>query len=189
MIDKLVEIDIYVFLYLNNLGVPFWDDFWMFITGKISWIPLYLAVAIIIIKKLGWKVGILAISVLLLMFGFTDQITNLLKHSFMRLRPCHNLDIIDHIRLVKPHCGGQFGFTSGHAGNSFAFATGSSLILRSLRWYPLIVLIWASMVSYSRVYIGVHYPLDILLGMCFGSLSGLFFYFIYSQVKRKWFSY
>ena len=188
MIDQLIEIDTKIFLYLNNLGVPFWDNFWMFVTAKISWIPLYLAVSVALISRLGWRVGLLAISVLLLLLGFTDQMTNLFKHGFERLRPCHNLDIVDQIRLVKPHCGGRFGFISGHAGNSFAFAAGSSLILRSyFCWYPFVILIWAGMVSYSRIYIGVHYPLDIFFGACFGLLSGVFFYFLYTKVQRKQF--
>ena len=185
MIDQLIKIDAELFLYLNNLGIPFWDGFWMFITRDISWVPMYLLIAVLLIRNYGWAEGLIAISLLLLLLGFTDQTTNFFKYSFKRLRPCHNLDIIDQIRLVKPYCGGRFGFTSAHAANSFAFAICSSLILRNrLPWYPYLILLWAGSLAYSRVYIGVHYPLDIFFGSCFGFISGLGFYFIYWKIKK-----
>ena len=120
------------------------------------------------------------------MIAFTDQTTNLFKYSFMRLRPCFDPETMDAMRLVKESCGGKFGYFSGHASNSFALATFFFWIFKSINrlWYFLFL--WAIFVAYSRIYIGVHFPLDVISGATFGIVAGTLFYFVYRFVEKRW---
>ena len=178
MIDQLVQFDIDLFLYLNNLGTESWDGFWMFYTTKFNWIPFYAILAYLMYKRLNTKMFILTLLVIALMITFTDQITNVFKKVLvMRLRPCHNEDIQGMFRLVKEYCGGRYGYFSGHASNSMAIAVFTSLMLRAkYKYLPYLMVIWAVAMGYSRIYIGVHYPLDVISGMLFGAISGFLFY-------------
>lgn len=193
MIDWLLQEDTSLFLYLNNLGTPTWDGFWMFYTTKYNWIPFYALLLYLISKTVTRRQLILIVLLVAFLVTFTDQITNLFKINFERLRPCHNETINNLMRLVKPSCGGRFGFFSGHASNSMAVAIFAGLMLRWKYKYAIyLLIIWAFGMAYSRVYIGVHYPLDILCGMLFGSISGLLFYKLFKYLniqllnKTKW---
>ena len=112
----------------------------------------------------------------------TDQATNLFKDGLERLRPCHEPVLKEMVRLVKPSCGGLYGYFSGHASNSFALAVFFSCIfgVKYIR-LPFLLLFVAFLVAYSRIYIGVHYPLDVVSGMVFGSLVGMVFYHIWRR--------
>jgi len=187
MLDQLIQFDTDLFLYLNNLGTETWDGFWMFYTTKFNWIPFYAILAYLMYKRLNTKTFIVTLLVIALMITFTDQITNVFKKVLvMRLRPCHNEDIDGMFRLVKAYCGGRYGYFSGHASNSMSVAVFISLMLRSkYKFLPYIMIIWAMAMGYSRIYIGVHYPLDVLSGMLFGALSGFLFYKLNSYLKVR----
>ncbi|SDS70551.1 undecaprenyl-diphosphatase [Formosa sp. Hel1_31_208] len=187
MLDQLIQIDTDLFLYLNNLGSETWDGFWMFYTTKFNWIPFYAVLAYLMYKRLNTKTFIFTLLVVALMITFTDQITNVFKKVLvMRLRPCHNEDIDGMFRLVKEYCGGRYGYFSGHASNSMSVAVFTSLMLRSkYKFLPFVMIIWAMAMGYSRIYIGVHYPLDVLSGMVFGALSGLLFYKLNSYLQNR----
>lgn len=193
MIDWLIQEDTTLFLYLNNLGTPTWDGFWMFYTTKFNWIPFYALLFYLISKTVTRRQLILIALLAAFLITFTDQVTNLFKINFERLRPCHNEAINDLMRLVKPSCGGRFGFFSGHASNSMAVAIFVGLMLKWKYKYAIyLLMIWAFGMAYSRVYIGVHYPLDILCGMLFGGFSGFLFYKLFKYLnvqllnKSKW---
>lgn len=191
MLDQLVQLDKELFIYLNNLGTETWDGFWMFYTTKFNWIPFYAVLLYLLYKRLNTKMFVLTIVVIALMITFTDQVSNLFKNQFVkRLRPCHETDVFSVMRLVKSYCGGQFGYFSGHASNSMAVAIFAGLMLKSKYKYLIyLLIIWALAMGYSRIYIGVHYPLDVLSGATFGGLSGFMFYkldtYIQSRFKVK----
>ncbi|PWK18662.1 phosphatase PAP2 family protein [Xanthomarina spongicola] len=187
MLEQLVQLDTELFLYLNNLGTTTWDAFWMFYTTKFYWIPFYAVLLYLIFKQQSLKFFAVTIIIIVLMVTFTDQVTNLFKHGFERFRPCHQEGVKDVMRIVKEGCGGRFGYFSGHASNSMAVAVFAGLLLRH-KYKNLIffLLFWSALMGYSRIYIGVHYPLDVLSGFIFGSLSGFMFYKISQFIKHKY---
>ncbi len=188
MLEELVQLDTELFVYLNGLGSESWDAFWMFYTTKFNWIPFYGLLLFLMYKRINnIKVFLFTLLVIVLMITFTDQITNLFKKVLvMRLRPCYNPEIDDIIRLVKRSCGGKYGYFSGHASNSMAVAVFMSLMLRSKHKYlPYILVVWAIGMGYSRIYVGVHYPLDVLSGMLFGAFSGFLFYKLFKYLRLR----
>jgi len=186
MIDQLIEYDKELFLFLNNLGVESWDGFWMFYTTKFYWIPLYAILLYLMFKNHNRKTFLITILVVALMVSFTDQVTNLFKYGFERFRPCHDETVNSLMRLVKPSCGGRYGFFSGHASNSMAVAVFTGLMLKhKYKYLIFLMLFWAAAMAYSRVYIGVHFPLDIFCGMIFGALSGFGFYKLNKYLAKR----
>ena len=168
------QFDRSLFILLNSVHHPVLDQIMWHISGKLEWIPLYIVLLYIIIKKYGKNSWIILVSVALLI-ALSDQISvKLFKETIQRYRPCHNLELQDIVQLVNNKCGGKYGFFSSHASNSFALAAFMGLLLG--RRTLVLMLIWASVVGYSRIYMGVHYPLDVLAGGIFGiSLAYLVF--------------
>ncbi|WP_308992043.1 phosphatase PAP2 family protein [Mariniflexile litorale] len=176
MIEKLLEYDTQLFLFLNNLGSPTWDRLWLLITHEVTFVPLYAILLFLLHKKYGLKALLIFVILVALMITFTDQITNVFKRGFVRPRPCGEANLIDHMRFIAVRCG-KYGFFSGHASNSMAAAVFAGLMLRP--YYKnliFILLFWSAVVAYSRIYVGVHYPLDLLCGATFGALVGFLFY-------------
>lgn len=173
MLEELIALDEQLFLFLNGLGTPTWDGFWMFMTKSITAIPLYAVLLFLCYRYFGIKGTAIIIVAVALMITCTDQMSNFFKYGIKRLRPCHDPEISDIMRLVKSYCGGKYTFFSAHAANSFAVASFFSFMFRKkVRLLPVFLLFWAALVAYSRIYIGVHFPLDILVGAFVGSLFG-----------------
>ena len=183
MLDAILELDRDLLLYLNHLGQDRWDAFWFAMTNKINSIPLYATILFLMGHGLGKKGVLFLVVVIVSMVTFTDQITNLFKDGFERLRPCAQQGVVELLRLGE--CSG-FGFFSGHSSNSMAAAIFTILMLRSrFKNYVFLMIPWSLMMGYSRIYIGKHYPLDVLCGWAFGALSGYLFYKIYKSLKSR----
>jgi len=186
MLDQLLQYDKELFLFLNNLGSSSWDGFWLVITNKLTFIPLYMLLLFLVYKKIGLKAMLLLVLVIAAMITFTDQITNLFKYVIAkRPRPCREEDMQNMMRFVAPRCG-RYGFFSGHAANSMAAAVFAGLLLKPYyKKLIFILLFWSAFVAYSRIYVGVHYPLDIICGLTFGAFSGFGFFKFQGYLRRR----
>lgn len=186
MFEFFISKDIELLIYLNNLGTVQWDGFWLFVTNKFSAVPLYLFLLYFTYKQYGLKKTFVVVLFVVLLITISDQTSNLFKYSVKRLRPCHDENISHLIRLVKEHCGGLYAFFSAHAANSMAIAVFFGLVLKNkLKYLFPILILWAFLVAYSRVYIGVHFPLDVISGMFFGVLYGTSVYYILKLFLNK----
>ena len=186
MLEELLQLDQDFFLYLNGLGTKNWDNFFQFVSNKFSAIPLYLFLLILSFQKYGTKKTLVLLFTVGLLITVTDQLGNFFKYGVARLRPCHDPEIAPYMRLVKSYCGGKFGYFSAHASNSFALAVFFGSILKSsVRYLGVFLVLWAALVAYSRIYIGVHFPLDILTGAFIGSLFGWLFVKLFIFALRK----
>ncbi|WP_242085339.1 phosphatase PAP2 family protein [Aestuariivivens sediminis] len=177
MLDHILEYDTELFLYLNNLGSETWDNLWLLITNKLIFGSLYgVLLLYFFYKKFGLKSVILLVVVAALMLTFTDQVTNIFKRGFERTRPCRTEGVMESMRFIAVRCG-LYGFFSGHASNSMAVSVFGGLLLRPQHKKLIYVLLSISLlVAYSRIYVGVHYPLDVCCGLLFGVISGILFY-------------
>lgn len=187
MLDGILQYDKELFLLLNNMGSETWDGFWMFLTHKFSSIPLYLLLIYFTYTYFDFKKTILMLVFVGLMIAVTNGLADFFKYGLGRLRPCYDHDIGDLVRLVKNSCGGKFGYFSAHAANTMAVAVFFSVLLKSkLRYIGILLLVWALLIAYSRIYIGVHFPLDVLTGMFIGLFFGWLFAKLYIFGLLKW---
>lgn len=189
MIESIKALDTSLFLFLNGLHSPFWDGFMFWVSYKFTWIPLYVILLLLIWKHFKNKV-LLLLPIIFLLALATDQLSvHAFKNVFLRYRPCHNLLLQARVHL-NDGCGGTYGFVSSHAANTFALALFLSLLFRErLRYFPLLMLLWASVVSYSRIYNGVHYPADVLGGAIVGCVLAWIFYKLYRILENKFYAH
>ena len=188
MIEQLLLYDTDLFLFLNNLGSSTYDGLWLVITNKLTFIPLYAILLYLIYRHLGWKTLLLLIVVIAAMITFTDQVTNVFKDGFQRPRPCRAYGVKNLMRFIAPRCG-KYGFFSGHSSNSMAVAVFAGLLLRPYyKKLIFLLLFWSAVVAYSRIYVGVHYPIDIICGMLFGALAGFSFYKLQIYLRVRFIS-
>jgi undecaprenyl-diphosphatase len=166
------QIDESVLFFLNGLNNQFFDGFFWYVTKGIIYLPLYLLAVWFGIKQFGWRALIL-VAFAGLTFALTDQSCAFIKDAVCRLRPTHDPDIFSLIHTVNNYRGGLYGFPSAHACNTFGMAVFLCGVLRPKRWwFTAAFFVWAALLSYSRIYLGVHYPLDILCGGAMGAFIG-----------------
>ena len=181
-INQLIAWDKNLFLSLNSCHSHFWDGFMWLFSSKLVWIPAALSVLYVIFKDKKGEFFLIFVG-LVLTIVMCDQIaSSLFKPMFERLRPSHELGNLVH--LVNGYKGGRFGFMSSHAANAFGFAMFSALIFR-FKPYTVAIFLWALVNSYSRIYLGVHYPLDIICGALLGIGCALLVYLLYSYLKKN----
>lgn len=183
--EQLIELDKELLLFLNNLGSEQWDGFWLFVTKQFYWSPLFAIIFYFLIKKIGWKNFGLVVVFLSLLILVTDQMTNLFKFSFERLRPCNDPSVNDYIRVVLERK--SFSFFSGHASNSMASTVFIFLIIQKYYKHSYLLFLFPFIFAYSRIYLGLHFPADILTGYLFGIFTGTLFYRIYTYFQQKYF--
>lgn len=182
--NELIAEDREAFLYLNGLGSKPYDYFWLWLSETWVWIPLYIIFLYLLYKNFGWKKLIFIVIFIALGVTVSDQLAGIFKHGIARLRPCNDPSLKGLMRIVK--CGGAYGFYSSHASNTFFFANFMTLMLgKKYRWLPVLLFIWAILVSYSRIYLGVHFPMDVLMGAAAGFLIGGLFASLAKKSIRK----
>jgi undecaprenyl-diphosphatase len=164
--EKLLEIDQEVFLFLNGLHNSVLDPIMSFFSEKWVWIPLYAFLLGILIYKYRSKTAWVLLALALTIVVADRGSSGIMKPGFGRLRPCHEPSLDGSIHLIDG-CGGKYSFPSSHAANTFALAAFFYFLFAGNKWrYTLVI--WAVIVSYSRIYLGVHYPIDIIFGALYG---------------------
>ncbi|MCG8700189.1 MAG: phosphatase PAP2 family protein [Bacteroidales bacterium] len=184
MLEYLDSIDKQLFLWLNSFHSPFWDGIMKFISGKIEWAPLYAIILAVLIYRFRMK-ALYIIPAIILTILLADRLSVLaFKEVVCRLRPSHAPDITPLVHIVDGYRGGSYGFVSSHAANSFGLATVLAFIFRN-KYFNIFIFFWAALVSYSRIYLGVHYPGDILGGALLGAACGSFSAWLLFYLNHK----
>ena len=184
MIDKIIQFDKSLFLYLNSLGSDFWDPVWIFISNKYLMVLIITYAFIRCISKYDKKYFLLTLLTLLICVSITNELSDIFKNYFMRLRPCWDPEISLLSRYVNQ--GGKFGFFSAHASNSsvvvfFLYLRFPETDLR----VKLILILWLFLVCYSRIYLGKHYPIDVVFGSLIGYMIAIVGFKFYNILIKK----
>ena len=169
MWQTILNIDKAWLLALNGDGGAFWDSFFYIASARLTWVPLYLLLLYFIWHKWGWKGILWTLLTLGVAVVAADQICNFFKHFTPKLRPTHTPDIAAWVHTVRGYRGGPYGTVSAHAAISFCIALFTSRLFKR-PWLTIVLFGWALLVAYSRIYLGVHFPMDIM----FGTMLGLF---------------
>lgn len=182
--EKIIALDKQLLVYLNSLGSTTFDPFWLFITKQSNWTPFFLVLLYFVYKKLGTKqTGRLLIFIAVLL-TINNELTELFKANIQRIRPCNDIEIKDLIRNIKPS--NTYSFFSGHSSNTMAVFVFLYLIFKKHYKYFGFLILWPFIFAYSRIYLGLHFPTDILAGYTCGIIMGFFTYKIYCMVLKKY---
>ncbi|MBT8291734.1 MAG: phosphatase PAP2 family protein [Eudoraea sp.] len=179
MLKHLLEWDRNTFIYLNNLGTESYDLFWVMVTNITSWIPLYILLFALIFLKYPKKEAFFITCTIILLLICVLGLTDIIKTYFERPRPNNDIEINSIIRVLKNPP--DYSFFSGHASSSFSLSTIFCLFLRKKLAIIWLLFLWPFLFAYSRIYVGVHYPLDILTGAAIGTLLGILFFMFYRK--------
>ncbi len=186
MLEGLKNLDAQLVLFFNHLNNPILDFLFYWISDKFIWIPFYVLLAWFVYRKEGFYLFLVLIFIAAAI-TLSDQLAStIIKPAVMRLRPCHDPAIASQIHLVKNYCGGEYGFISSHAANVFALAAFlSGLFKNQFKSLQNFLWIWASVVSFSRIYLGAHFPGDVIGGAITGIIVGIYLAKLYRFFKSR----
>ncbi|MCB5993283.1 phosphatase PAP2 family protein [Flavobacterium psychrophilum] len=185
MLEKIITIDKELLVFLNTLGSKDFDSLWLIITKQSSWIPLFVFLLYLVYKKLGAKQTIIVVLFVAVLLTVNNTITELFKTMFQRLRPCNDPAIKDVIRNIKPSS--TFSFFSGHSSNTMAVFVFLYAIFKKQYKYFWILILWPLIFAYSRIYLALHFPTDILAGYTCGIITGSITFTSYKWFQLKYF--
>lgn len=183
MLERVIELDRELFLWLNFNGGELWDSFFWVISTNAIWIPLYLAIIWVIYRQLGLRGAVVAVAAFALTVASAQLLATLVKVLVVKPRPLYEPALEGMFQIVR-EIDGYSSTVSAHASVAFSTALFSTLLFRS-RWYGVAIFIWAVVVSYSRIYLGAHYPLDLILGIINGLLIAWVGFRIYNRVVDR----
>lgn len=188
-LNSIIEKDTQLLIYLNNLGSEQWDSFWLFVTDKLNWIPLFVIVLGLLFVRFKLKKTLFILLFIAVLVAFSDQFTNLIKYFINRTRPCNVPELQEHLRQFTYRPGGK-SFWSGHASLSTTFTTFIILLLQNRYRFIYVLILFPILFGYSRIYLRVHYPIDIVSGYFSGILLGFLSYkvlhfFFYRIFKER----
>lgn len=185
MLEEILPYERYLFFLINSSHTAFLDNIMWLFSGPLMWIPLMLFFLVSLIYNKKWQEWLPVLIAIAFLFVCCDQFSShICKPFFARLRPTHHPDFMNEVRTLYGYVGGKYGFISGHATNAFGFATLTTLLFKN-RVYACIIYIWAVTVSYSRVYLGVHFISDVVAGAISGIAIGVIVYQLYTLYIRK----
>lgn len=182
----LSDIDARLLLIANGAHSPFFDSVMWCISGRWIWVPFYAVLAYLLFRRMSWKrASICLVTIGLIILAADQTCATLIRPEIGRLRPANlNNPLSSFVHVVNGYRGGRYGFPSCHAANTFALAVFMSLVIRH-KWFTVMMFSWAFVVSYSRMYLGVHYFGDLFCGATIGSLFAVLFYYLQNYLFKR----
>lgn len=182
----LSDIDARLLLIVNGAHSPFFDSVMWCISGRWIWVPFYAVLAYLLFRRMSWKrASICLVTIGLIILSADQTCATLIRPEIGRLRPANlNNPLSSFVHVVNGYRGGRYGFPSCHAANTFALAVFMSLVIRH-KWFTVMMFSWAFVVSYSRMYLGVHYFGDLFCGATIGSLFSVLFYYLQNYLFKR----
>ena len=182
----LSDIDARLLLIVNGAHSPFFDSVMWCISGRWVWVPFYAVLAYMLFRRMSWKrASICLVTIGLIILAADQTCATLIRPEIGRLRPANlNNPLSSFVHVVNGYRGGRYGFPSCHAANTFALAVFMSLVIRH-KWFTVMMFSWAFIVSYSRMYLGVHYFGDLFCGATIGSLFAVLFYYLQNYLFKR----
>ncbi|WP_455054436.1 phosphatase PAP2 family protein [Leyella stercorea] len=182
----LSDIDARLLLIVNGAHSPFFDSVMWCISGRWVWVPFYAVLAYLLFRRMSWKrASICLVTIGLIILAADQTCATLIRPEIGRLRPANlNNPLSSFVHVVNGYRGGRYGFPSCHAANTFALAVFMSLVIRH-KWFTVMMFSWAFIVSYSRMYLGVHYFGDLFCGATIGSLFAVLFYYLQNYLFKR----